>query len=328
MTGGTHKKKFPKPVVVTSKCFEFDACRYNGQMIPNNFVQKLEPFVDFKPVCPEVEIGLGIPRDPVRIVNKKGNRKLVQPTTGRDLTSLMRSFSEKYLNSLTEVDGFILKSRSPSCGLKDAKEFPDAGHEIANGKGSGLFAERVLERFPGLAVEDEGRLRNFRIREHFLAKLYTLARFREVKKKGTARELVRFHTENKLLLMSYNQKEMRELGKIAANMGKKPPADVIAEYGDHLHHAFAKLSRRTSNINVLMHALGYFSDRLTGREKAYFLDLLESYRGEKIPLSAVLTVLESWIIKYEEKYLACQTFFEPYPHELIDIGDSGKGRAV
>ena len=314
--------------MVTSKCFEFDACRYNGLMIPNNFVQRLEPFVEFMPVCPEVEIGLGIPRDPVRVINRKGNRKLVQPSTGRDLTSLMRSFSESYLNSLAEVDGFILKSRSPSCGLKDAKEFRDAENGIATGTGSGLFAERVLERFPGLAVEDEGRLRNFRIREHFLTKLYTLARFREVKKKGTSSELVRFQADNKLLLMSYNQKEMRELGRIAANMDRKPSNEVIAEYGERLHHAFAKVSRRPSNINVLMHALGYFSDKLTGREKAYFLDLLESYRSEKMPLSAVLTVLESWIIKYEQEYLARQTFFEPYPRELIDIGNSGKGRAV
>lgn len=307
-------------------CFEFDACRYNGQMIPNNFVQKLEPFVDFVPICPEVEIGLGVPRDPVRIVSKKGTRTLVQPTTGRDLTEPMNSFSDSFLGKLEEVDGFILKSRSPSCGIKDAKEFPDPENEIATGKGHGFFAGKVLEHFPGLAVEDEGRLRNFRIREHFLTKLYTLARWREVKRKGTAGELVRFQTENKLLLMSYNQKEMRALGRVAANEGKRPVREVIADYEERLSHALANPSRRTSNINVLMHSLGYFSEKLTGKEKAYFLDLLESYRNEKIPLSAVLTVLQSWIIKYEDGYLALQTYFRPYPPELSEIGDSGKGR--
>ncbi len=319
-------KRFPKPVVVTSKCFEFDACRYNGQMIPNNFVQKLEPFVDFRPICPEVEIGLGIPRDPVRIVSKKGRRKLVQPSSGRDLTGLMNSFADTFIDTLKEVDGFILKSRSPSCGIKDAKEFSDAENESATGKGPGLFAGKVLEKFPGLPVEDEGRLRNFRIREHFLTRLYTHARFREVGEKGTARALVSFQTENKYLLMSYNQKEMRALGRIAANERKRPVQEVIAEYGEHLTHALANVSRRTSNINVLMHALGYFSDNLTAREKAYFLDILESYREEKTPLSAVLTVLESWIIKYEVEYLARQTFFRPYPAGLMDVGDSGKGR--
>ncbi len=222
----------------------------------------------------------------------------------------------------------ILKSRSPSCGIKDAKEFPDAENEIATGKGAGIFAERVMSKFPGLAVEDEGRLRNFRIREHFLTKLYTLASFRGVKKAGSANALVNFHTENKFLLMSYSGKEMRALGRITANAEGKRPEILIAEYGEGLRHALASPQRRSSGINVLMHALGYFSDRLTGREKAYFLDLLEAYRNERIPLSAVLAVLESWVIKYDEDYLARQTFFEPYPKELMEISDSGKGREV
>ena len=321
-------RTFPKPVVVASRCFEFDACRYNGQTIPNNLVRALEPWVEFRPVCPELEIGLGVPRDPVRVVRAGGERKLVQPASGRDLTSLMRGFSETFLRSLSDVDGFILKSRSPSCGIRDAKEFPDAENEIATGKGAGLFAERVVSKFPGLAVEDEGRLRNFRIREHFLTKLYTLARFRDVKKSGTANALVNFHTENKLLLMSYSQKEMRALGRITANTEGKRPEILIGEYGEGLRHALSSPQRRSSSINVLMHALGYFSDRLTGREKARFLDLLEAYRNERIPLSAVLTVLESWVIEYDEDYLACQTFFEPYPKELMEISDSGKGRDV
>ena len=319
-------RTFPKPIVVTSRCFEWDACRYNGLMIPNNFVQALEPWVEFRPVCPELEIGLGVPRDPVRIVRKGGERKLVQPATGRDLTGLMSEFSARFLDTLSEADGFILKSRSPSCGLGDAKEFPDAENEIAAGKGAGFFAGAVVERFPGLAVEDEGRLRNFRIREHFLTKLYTLARFRGVIKAGTANALVNFHTENKLLLMSYSQKELRALGRITANTGGKPPQEMISEYGERLRHALASPQKRPSSINVLMHALGYFPDKLTGREKAYFLDLLGAYREERIPLSAVLSVLESWVIKYGEEYLARQTFFEPYPGALMDISDSGKGR--
>ena len=319
-------RKFPKPIVVASRCFEFDACRYNGQMIPNNFVEILEPWVELRPVCPELEIGLGVPRDPVRIVSKGGERKLVQPSTGRDLTPLMREFSARFLDTLGDADGFILKSRSPSCGLGDAKEFPDAENEAASGKGAGFFAEAVIGRFPGLAVEDEGRLRNFRIREHFLTKLYTLARFREVRKAGTANALVNFHTDNKLLLMSYSQKETKALGRITANARGIPPQEMIAGYGECLLRALASPQRRPSSINVLMHALGYFSGDLKGREKAYFLDLLTAYRNERIPLSAVLTVLESWVIKYGEDYLGRQTFFEPYPRALMELSDSGKGR--
>ncbi len=321
-------KKFPKPVVVTSKCFEFDACRYNGVMIPNNFVQKLEPFVKFVPICPEVEIGLGVPRDIIRVVEKKGKRQLVQPTSGKELSKKMYSFADSFLQSLETVDGFILKSRSPSCGIKDAKIYSDSENSSPIGRGPGLFAEKVLEKYPGVAIEDEGRLLNFTIRESFLTKLFTFARFREVKKRKTAKSLVDFQSDNKLIFMSYNQTEMRVLGRIVGNKDKAPIEDVISEYETHLQTALSNNPRKGTHINTLMHALGYFSKKLTSKEKAYFLDLLENYRNHKIPLSAVLAVLQSWIIKYDEEYLARQTFFEPYPSELVEISDSGKGRTT
>ena len=321
-------RKFPKPVVVTSKCFEFDACRYNGVMIPNNFVQKLEPFVKFVPVCPEVEIGLGVPRDVIRVVEKKGKKLLVQPTTGKELSKQIYKFADGFLNSLDSADGFILKSRSPSCAVNNAKIFRDADNPIPIGKGPGLFAEKVLEKFPGAAIEDEGRLMNYNIREHFLTKLFTLARFREVKNKNTAKSLIDFQSDHKFIFMSNNQREMRALGRIAANENKLPIEDVISEYEKHLHHALSNHPRRSTHINTLMHGLGYFSKKLTSKEKTYFLDLLENYRNHKIPLSTILSVLESWIIKYDVEYLARQTFFAPYPRELVDISDSGKGRAL
>jgi len=309
-------------------CFGFDACRYNGAMIPNNFVQRLEPFVKFVPICPEVEIGLGTPRDIIRVVEKNGEKFLLQPTTGKELSKQMYKFAERFLSSLDSVDGFILKSRSPSCGIKDAKVFRDAHGPMPIGKGPGLFAEKVLEKYPGVALEDEERLRNYNIREHFLTKLYTLARFREVKKKNTVRALVDFQSDNKFIFMSYNQREMRALGKIAANENKLPIEDVIPKYEKHLQDALSKNPRRSSHINTLMHGIGYFSKKLTSKEKTYFLDLLEGYRSAKIPLSAILTVLDAWIVKYDEEYLARQTFFEPYPRELMDISDSGKSRAI
>jgi len=321
-------RKFPKPVVVTSKCFEFDACRYNGAMIPNNFVQKLEPFVKFVPVCPEVEIGLGVPRDIIRVVEKKGKKLLVQPTTGKELSKPMYKFAESFLNSLDAVDGFILKSRSPSCGINNAKIFPDSDNPMPIRKGPGLFAEKVLEKYPSVAVEDEGRLLNYNIREHFLTKLYTLARFREVKKKNTVKALVEFQSDNKYIFMSYNQREMRVLGRIAGNESKLPMDKVIPEYEKHLQVTLSNHPQRSTHINTLMHGLGYFSKKLASKEKAFFLTLLENYRNHKIPLSSVLSVLESWIIKYDEEYLARQTFFEPYPRQLVEISDSGKGRVT
>lgn len=317
-------KQFPRPRIIASRCFEFDACRYNGQLIHNNFVASLAPYVDFIPVCPELEIGLGVPRDPIRIISGSGGRRLVQPSTGKDLTDAMNGFADGFLGRLSDADGFILKSRSPSCGLKDAAEFPDAENETASGKGAGFFASKVLEKFPHLPAEDEGRLLNFRVRESFLTRVYALARFREVRKEGMMRALVKFQAENKLLLTAHNRNEMRALGRIVANPRMLPVESVIEEYGARLAKALSPLPRRAADVNVLMHAMGYFSDKLTQKEKALFLSLLGDFRRERVPLSAVTVVVGSWIVKYGEEYLEAQTYFRPYPPGLMEPGDSGR----
>jgi uncharacterized protein YbgA (DUF1722 family)/uncharacterized protein YbbK (DUF523 family) len=317
-----------KPRIVVSKCIEFDNCRWNGLRISSEVVRKLKDHVEFLAVCPEVEIGLGVPRDPIRIVSSKGEHRLVQPATGRDLTGEMTLFAKRFLDSMPEVDGFILKSRSPSCGLKEVKLHAFADKPGGVGKGSGFFGRAVLESFPGLPTEDEGRLNNFRIREHFLTGIFTLAAFRQVKASGRMRDLVSFQADNKLLLMAYNQTELRAMGRIVANPGKRPEDEVFSEYGTHLKKALSRPTRFTSDINVLMHALGYFSDELSHEEKAFFLDSLEQYRNEKVPLSAALSVIRSWIVRFGEPYLERQRYFEPYPIELVEITDSGKGRKL
>ena len=318
---------FPKPIIVVSNCLEYEACRYNGAVIPNNFIRNLEPFVTFKKVCPEVEIGLGVPRDPVKIVYEKGSKKLVQPSTGKDLTRRINSFSKNYIKTLAgEVDGFILKSRSPSCGIKDAKVYETKGEGSVMGKANGFFTENVISKFDGLAIEDEGRLKNFNIREHFLTKLFTLSRFRKTAKKNSIKGLMDFHASHKLLFMGYNQTEMRKMGKHLGNYDKKNLSSILSLYREGLYKCMGKLPRKTSFINSLMHGLGYFSKDLNSREKAFFLEQLENYRNNKIPVSALLTLLKSWSIKYEKEYLLNQIIFEPYPPELMNVSDSGKGR--
>ncbi|MGB2696677.1 MAG: DUF523 and DUF1722 domain-containing protein, partial [Candidatus Zixiibacteriota bacterium] len=227
-------REFVKPIVVVSKCIEFESCRYNGLKVSSDVVKKLMPHVQFSPVCPEVEIGLGTPRNPIRLVMVNGKARLIQPVTKDDVTDKMNHFTSSFLDSLDEVDGFILKNRSPSCGIKDVKVYAGAEKGMAVRKGKGFFASSVLERFSHLAIEDEGRLTNFRIREDFLTKAFTLARFRQVKKSRSMRELVGFQTENKFLLMAYNQKEMRILGRIVANHEKKPKEEVFRNYEHHL----------------------------------------------------------------------------------------------
>lgn len=318
-------RDFARPVLVISRCLELAPVRYNGQVIPFRLVKLLEPRVDFVPVCPEVEIGLGVPRDPIRIVVEKGEARLVQPSTERDLTREMQTFSSAFLDSLEEVDGFILKSRSPSCGIKDVKAYAsaDAG-AVPVEKRAGFFAAAVRTRFPGIALEDEGRLLNYEIREHFLTRLFASAALRQVRASGSMAELVRFQAEHKLLLMAHNQQAMRTLGRLVANRERRPFEAVAAAYAGSFQHALARAPRRPSNINALLHALGYVSAGLKQAEKAFFLDLLGKYRERRIPLSPLLSVLRSWILRFEVPYLEAQSFLEPYPEELISAIDSGK----
>ncbi|MBN2027078.1 MAG: DUF523 and DUF1722 domain-containing protein [Actinobacteria bacterium] len=315
-----------KPVVVISKCLGFEHCRWNGEIINDEFVDKLAPHVDFKAVCPEKEIGLGVPRDPIHIESSRGELSLVQPATGRDVTREMLSFCETFLGALGTVDGFLLKARSPSCGPGDVKIYPAGGKSGAMDKGPGFFGGAVLAAFPDLAVESEGRLKNFRIREHFLTRLFAMARFRAAARSGAMRDLVDFQASNKLLLMAYNQSELKLLGRIVANSERLKVKELIPLYRDHLARALSKTPRYTSNINVLMHALGYFSKDIAPREKGYFLEALERYRAGNIPLSAVISIVNSWIVRFDQSYLRQQSYFYPYPEELAFISDSGKGR--
>jgi len=312
-----------KPTVVVSKCLEFEACRYNGQVIRDAFVRRLENHVDYVPVCPEVAIGLGIPRFPIRIVSTI-NLRLIQPITGKDVTDDMNEFSDKFLMSLKKVDGFILKFRSPSCGFKDVRIYAKSEKSPATGKGPGFFGAKILKRFPGLAIEDEGRLRSLKMREHYLTKLFTLARFRTVKESNVMRDLVRFHTENKFMLMAYNQREMRLLGNVVANPKKRPLGEIIQEYEIHLQKSLENPPKRTSNINVLMHLLGYFSKELSKNERQFFLETLELYRDERVPFTSAVRLLKAWAVRFQNQYLLNQTLFSPFPDDLIEWTDAGR----
>jgi len=319
-------RNFAKPRVVVSKCLEFAPCRYNGAMISDELVRRLKDHVDFLPVCPEMEIGLGCPRETIRVVLVEKQPHLIQPATGKDFTQAMRQFAESFLAGVGEVDGFILKSRSPSCGIKDVKVFSSAEHKTPQELGRGFFGGAVLERFPDLPVEDEGRLSNFVLREHFLTRLFTLAEFRQLRAAGRMKDLVEFQASNKWLLLACHQSEMRLMGRIVANPANRPAAEVLADYGSHLARALARPPRFTSIINVLMHALGYVSDNLSADEKAFFLDTLQKYRDGKAPLSAATTLVKAWGLRFKVAYLLEQTFLDPYPESLVSISDSGKGR--
>ena len=308
-----------KPQVVLSRCIEFEPVRYDGHIVRSSFVQELLPHIEPVTVCPEIDIGLGVPRQTLRLVKKGGETRLMQPETGLDLTERMTEFSERFLDSLTDVDGFILKSGSPSSGLRNVKVYSSVKPSPVVERSPGLFGGLVRKKYPHLALEDERRLENAAIREHFLRKLYTLARFRTAKGSGAMRDLVEFHTVNKLLLKTYHQQEMRILGRIVANMDRMPAKEAFNLYEGHLYKALGRAPRCPSYVNTLMNSMGYFSRGLSAEEKRFFLDRLDDYRAGKAPLVAPLDVLWSWVVRFQEPYLREQTFFHPYPAELLDV---------
>ena len=231
----------------------------------------------------------------------------------------MRDFSDQFISSLSEVDGFILKFRSPSCGMKDIKVYSGTSKSNAVSKAAGFFGGAVVNAFPNLAIEDEGRLRNNNIREHFLTKIYALASFREVESEASISGLIRFHTANKLLLAAHSQKELKVLGNIVANRENLGFAEQARLYREHLAEALKKPPRSTSKANVFMHSFGYFSAELTQEEKAHFLQSIEGYKKRRIPSNALMVMLQSWIARFSEEYLKNQTFFEPFPEDLIEL---------
>jgi uncharacterized protein YbgA (DUF1722 family)/uncharacterized protein YbbK (DUF523 family) len=329
-----------RPRVVLSRCLELEACRYNAQMVRSSVVRLLEAHVEFVPVCPEVEIGLGVPRDPIRLVEGGGassggdgpgegeagsqGLRLVQPSTGRDLTTPMLEFGNRFADGTRDVDGLLLKNRSPSCGIGDVKVYGGVEDAPVTGKDSGMFAGVMRRRFPHAAMEDEGRLTNAEIRHHFLTRVFAHARLREALTRGVA-GLVEFHTRYKLVLMAHSPGGQRSLGRVVADAGGDLAAAASA-YREGLAEALAEPAGRGANVNVIQHAQGYFKETLTGAEKRQFLDLQAQYREGRLPIQALLAVLASWVERFDQPYLREQLYFRPYPLELVVAADSGRAR--
>lgn len=322
------KSTYPRPCIVISKCIEHGHCRYDGSQISSPFVKKLDKFLDIITVCPEVAIGLPIPREAIRIIKEDKDYKLVTSMSGVEVSDKMTDFAQSYSKEIEskKVHGFILKSRSPSCGIKDVKVYKTTGKAPSLGeKTSGFFGGAILDHHEGLAIEDEGRLTNYNIRDHFLTRIYTLARYDDVVEQQSMGRLVVFHSRHKYLLMAYHQKYQKDLGRIVANHEKKPTNLVIELYLETLQKALGKPLRRGTNINMLMHLFGYFKTELTKEEKAYFLDVLEQYSQKKVPFSVPISLIYVWVIRFDETYLREQWIFDPYPKGILEVTDSGKG---
>lgn len=310
-----------KPVLVISKCLGFDSCRYDGSVIENEFIEKLKKYVDVIPFCPEVQCGLTVPRDALRIVETNEKRELIQPKTEINLTNEMIISSEKFLKSLEGIDGFILKCKSPSCGVKDAKVYPNIEKCSALKKGKGFFTEKVMEYFPYTPIEDEGRLTNFKIREHFLSRIFILSDFRKAKLTLDFEKLKKFHIKNTMLFIAYSHKYSRILDSLIFD-DRDNLKDVFNEYEFNLYRLLQRAPRYTSNINVLLKAVDQFKDKITEEEMQFIWSTIDKYKNGYVPFSVLLYLVKGYVIRFELENLLDQTFFMPYPEDLMLVNDS------
>lgn len=301
-----------------SACLLGEKVRWDGGHKRDRFLtDTLGRFVEWVPVCPEVEVGLGIPRETLRLVGEPRNPRLVTTRTGVDHTARMQDWAAGRLKALEGEDlcGFIFKSDSPSSGMERVKVYNATG--MPEKKGVGIFARAFMEHFPLVPVEEEGRLNDPRLRETFIEQVFTLRRWREARSPSNCvGRVVDFHSRHKLLLMAHSPVLLREMGRLVAGGRQRPCARLQADYEGLLLEALRLKTTVKKNTNVLQHMLGYFKQDLTADEKQELLEILERYRAELVPLVVPLTLFNHYVRKYDQPYLREQVYLSPHPVEL------------
>jgi uncharacterized protein YbgA (DUF1722 family)/uncharacterized protein YbbK (DUF523 family) len=301
-----------------SSCLLGEKVRFDGGHKWDHFItDTLGKYVEFVPVCPEVDCGLGIPREAMHLAASPEGARLVTIRTQADYTERMLTWARKRVVELEREDlcGFIFKSGSPSSGMERVKIYYGKGEPSKTGVG--LFAREFMRHFPLLPVEEEGRLHDPGLRENFLERLFTLKRWRETLALGSKRgQLVDFHTRHKLLIMSHSPKHYVLLGKLVARIKEIPLPEVYEQYQTLLMEALRLKSTVKKNVNVLLHVMGYFKRDLSPAEKAELLEIVENYRQGYIPLIVPVTLLNHYVRKYGQAYLKSQYYLDPHPLEL------------
>lgn len=300
-----------------SRCLLGDPVRWDGGHKHDHFLTDvLGPYVEYVPVCPEVEAGFGIPREPFRLIGDWGAPRLVTNRTGVDHTDRMQTWAAQRLEELAgeALMGFVFKKDSPSSGMERVKVYDRNG--VPMKRGVGIFARAFMERFPDIPVEEEGRLNDTRLRENFIERIFTLDRWREVAERPSRMGLVQFHTAHKLLLLSHSPEHYREMGRLVADLRGRPLDEVFGAYRGMLTDALRLHATNRKQRNVLQHAMGYFKKVLSPDEKRELLEVLEAYGREDVPLIVPVTLIDHYVRKYDEPYLKGQVYLRPHPLEL------------
>jgi uncharacterized protein YbgA (DUF1722 family)/uncharacterized protein YbbK (DUF523 family) len=303
-----------------SACLLGQEVRFDGGHKRNDFLTgTLGDFVEFVAVCPEVDIGLGIPRESLRLVRgDDGTVRIVANKSGADLTNTMNTYADRRAAELERQDlsGYVLKKDSPSCGMERVRIYRGSGMPMRDGRG--LFAEALIRRLPNLPVEEEGRLNDSNLRENFIERVFAYRRMRALfTARWTVATLVAFHTAHKLTLMAHSPRAYAVLGRLVADAKRVEHAALRERYSAEFMAAMKKLATPARHVNVMQHIAGYLRDRCDSDSRRELIEVIEEYRRAMVPLVVPLTLIRHWVRRFDIAYLKGQTYLEPHPRELM-----------
>ncbi|MEP8945093.1 YbgA family protein [Enterobacter ludwigii] len=309
-----------KPVIGISGCLTGSAVRFDGGHKRMGFVMdELAQWVNFRPVCPEMAIGLPTPRPALRlIVTDSGETQMrFSHAPHEDVTQKMADFTADYLPKIGDLAGFIVCAKSPSCGMERVRLYDENGNR-GRKEGVGLFTATLLETLPWLPVEEDGRLHDPVLRENFVERVFALHELNTLRAQGlTRRALLDFHSRYKLQLLAHHQAGYREIGPFVATLHEWEDLDAFfVAYREKLMTILKKPASRKNHTNVLMHIQGYFRNQLNSRQRGELRDVILHYRNGQLPILAPITLLKHYLAEYPDRYLMTQKYFDPYPDDL------------
>ncbi len=315
MPQGAGDGKIP---VGISSCLLGDPVRYDGHHKRNAYITgTLCEHFDFRPFCPEVEIGLGIPRKPIRLTRKQGGEiRCVQiDDPSIDHTEALQGSLEQRRDWAARLCGYILKKDSPSCGMERVRVWHG---EMPAKEGRGIYAAALMEAFPWLPVEEEGRLGDPLLRENFISRVFVLRRWFAMREQGlSAAALMRFHAQHKLIIMSHRPGSQQALGRLLADCGRKRLEETADAYLGELMASLRIIATRGKHANVLLHVMGYLKSSLASDDRQELAAMIDDYRRGLLPLVVPITLLNHFFRKHPDPWIADSWYMKPYPAELI-----------
>ncbi len=302
-----------------SRCLLGDEVRFDGGHKRDSFLTDVfGRYVEWVPVCPEVEAGLGTPREAMRLIGDPLRPRLVTIKSGTDHTKAVERMTAHRIQELEELDlsGYVFKKGSPSCGIERVRIYNE--HVMPNRNGVGLFARAFIEQFPLIPVEEEGRLCEPTLRENFIERVFCYRRWQDLVQRGVTRQaLVQFHTIHKYLLLAHSPQQYEVLGRLIGQAHQHRPKELASLYGDLFMKTLAVKATVRKHVNVLQHILGYFKDRLGAQEKAELLVVIGDYHRGLTPLVVPLTLIKHYVRIFDVSYIRDQVYLNPHPKELM-----------